>query len=105
MLVLSGGNIDMMVLSSLILRGLSRTSRLVRLVIEAADTPGSLATITRVLEEMQSNIIDIEHRRAFGTSSVKQVTIELLLEMRGAEQVTQVIDRLGAEGFQARRMT
>lgn len=103
-LILSGGNIDMMVLSSVILRGLGRTSRLVRLGIEAPDAPGTLAGITRVLEEMQSNIVDIEHRRAFGTSSVKQVTIELLLEMRGEEQVAEVTERLAAEGYGARRL-
>lgn len=102
-LVISGGNIDMMVLASVIQRGLSRTGRLVRLVLEAPDRPGTLAGITRVLEEMNSNIVDIEHRRLFGAHSVRTVTIELLLEMRGEEQTTEVLDRLAAHGFPARR--
>ena len=89
----------------MILRGLGRTGRLVRLEIEAPDVPGTLAAITRVLEELQSNVIDIEHRRAFGTSSVKQVTIELVLEMRGEEQVNQVVERLAAKGYAASRLS
>jgi threonine dehydratase len=100
-LVLSGGNIDMMMLSSVLQRGMVRTHRLVRLKVEIPDVPGALADITRVLAELDSNIMEIEHQRAFAGSSVRSTVVELVLQMRGEEQVDQVVAALGAEGYEA----
>ncbi|MFW6093739.1 MAG: threonine ammonia-lyase [Pseudomonadota bacterium] len=100
-LVLSGGNIDMMILSSVLQRGLVRSHRLVRLQVEIPDVPGSLAQVTRVLAELDSNIMEIEHQRAFGGSSVRSTMVELVLQLRGEEQVDQVLDALAAQGFEA----
>ncbi|MEM7004208.1 MAG: threonine ammonia-lyase, partial [Pseudomonadota bacterium] len=88
--VLSGGNIDMMILSSLLRRGLVRSNRLVRMRVEIPDMPGSLATLTTLIGKMDSNIMDIEHHRAFEGSSVRATVVELLLQMRGEEQLDNV---------------
>jgi threonine dehydratase len=101
-LVLSGGNIDMMILSSVLQRGLVRTRRLIRLVVEIPDVPGALSELTRVLGELDSNIVEIAHQRAFGGSSVRATVVELTLQMRGEEQVDQVLAALAARGYEAR---
>jgi threonine dehydratase len=101
-LVLSGGNIDMMMLSSVLQRGLVRSHRLVRLSVEIPDVPGALADLTRVLAELDSNIVQIEHQRAFAGSSVRSTVVELVLQMRGEEQIDQVLAALAAQGYEAR---
>jgi threonine dehydratase len=100
-LILSGGNIDMMMLSSVLQRGLVRSHRLVRLKVEIPDVPGALADVTRVLAELDSNIMEIEHQRAFAGSSVRSTLVELVLQMRGEEQVDQVLAALSARGYEA----
>ena len=101
-IVLSGGNIDMMILSSVLQRGLVRTKRLVRLGVETSDVPGSLAELTRILGDLDSNIVDVVHQRAFGTSSVRATLIEFVLQMRGEEQVDEVVRTLRESGYDAR---
>jgi threonine dehydratase len=99
-LIISGGNIDMMTLSSVVQRGLVRSHRLVRLTVEIPDVPGALGELTRVLGELDSNIVDLVHQRVFGASSVKATQVELVLQMRGEEQVDQVVAELTSRGYQ-----
>ena len=100
-LILTGGNIDMMILSSVLQRGLVRTKRLVRLAVETPDVPGTLAQLTGILGDLDSNIVDVVHQRAFGTSSVRATRIEFVLQMRGEEQVEVVIKTLKEAGYDA----
>ena len=100
-LVLSGGNVDLMILSSVLQRGLVRSHRLARLDVEIPDLPGALAGLTAVLGRLDSNIVDIVHQRTFGASSVRATVVELVLQMRGEEQVEQVLAALCGQGYQA----
>jgi threonine dehydratase len=100
LLVLSGGNIDMMILSSVLQRGLVRSSRLVRLRVEIPDLPGALSELTQRVGELDSNIMDIVHQRTFGGSSVRSTVVELSLQMRGEEQIEQVVAGLRATGYE-----
>ncbi len=101
-LVVSGGNIDMMILSSVLQRGLVRSHRLMRLAVEIPDVPGALAELTAVFGELDSNIISIDHQRAFGSSSVRATLVELVLQMRGEEQVDQVVEALRTKGYEVK---
>lgn len=100
-LILTGGNIDMMILSSVLQRGLVRSKRLVRLAVETPDVPGTLAQLTGILGDLDSNIVDVVHQRAFGASSVRATRIEFVLQMRGEEQVEVVIRTLKEAGYDA----
>lgn len=97
--ILSGGNIDMMVLSSVLQRGLVRSNRLVRMQVEIPDTPGALAALTAIVGELDSNILDIDHQRAFAGSSVRATLVELVLQMRGEEQQENVAAALADAGY------
>ncbi len=98
-LVLSGGNIDMMILSSVLQRGLVRSKRLVRLAVEIPDVPGSLAALTALVGELDSNIVEIVHQRAFRASSARATLVELVLQMRGEEQADAVVNALASAGY------
>jgi len=94
-----------MILSLLLQRGLVRSHRLVRLEVEIPDLPGALAELTAVLGQVDSNIVEIVHQRAFSASSVRATVVEVVLQMRGEEQGNQVIAALQGAGFAARART
>jgi len=100
-LVLCGGNIDPLVLASIIERGMVRAGRLARLRVSARDVPGSLAQITHTVAQAGANIDEVHHQRAFSMQSVQNVDIEMVLQTRGPAHIEQVIAALRAAGFQA----
>ncbi len=102
-LVLCGGNIDLMVLSSILQRGLVRTHRLVRIGVELRDVPGALGDLAARIGAMNCNIIEVTQQRRFRTSSARAVRVDLVLQMRGEEQAEAVLAALAEAGFDARR--
>ncbi len=100
-LVLCGGNIDPLLLSSIIERGMVRAGRLARIRVAARDTPGVLARITGIVAEAGANIDEVHHQRAFSTLSVQSVEVELVLQTRNRAHVQDVVARLAAAGFEA----
>ena len=98
-LVLSGANIDLRLLSAVIMRGLARTGRLCRVVIEVADSPGALGELTAAVGRAGGNIVDLWHHREFGIHSARVTEIELLVETRGGESAGQLKAALGAQGY------
>jgi threonine dehydratase len=101
-IILSGGNIDMPVLSSIIQRGLVRSQRLVRLVVELRDIPGSLAEVTRLIAEAGGNIVQIEHHRTFPSLPVQLTEVEFILQTRGADHASGILAALSRSGFAVR---
>ena len=69
-----------------------------------SDTPGALAALTHLLGELDSNIVDIQHQRAFGGSSVRATLVELVLQMRGEEQKGSVAQVLEQQGYDVREV-
>ncbi|WP_280547490.1 threonine ammonia-lyase [Halomonas sp. 11-S5] len=98
-LVLCGGNIDMLALSSVIQRGLVRTGRIVRVRVGISDVPGSLAELTRLLAEQRANVIQIAHQRTFTDLSLRATEVEATLETLGSDHTREVIAALRAEGY------
>jgi threonine dehydratase len=100
-LVLCGGNIDPMLLASILERGMVRAGRLARIRVAARDTPGVLARITGIVAEAGANIDEVHHQRAFSSLSAQSVEVELVLQTRNAEHVREVVQRLQGAGFEA----
>jgi threonine dehydratase len=103
-LVICGGNIDSRLLSAVILRGLVRTQRLVRLRVGVPDTPGSLVMIASIIAERGGNVVDVDHQRAFSKLSVKLADVDFTVETRTAEHAAEIAAALRAAGFQAIRL-
>lgn len=93
-LILSGGNIDLLTLSSIIQRGLVRSGRLVRLRVGIPDVPGALAEVTRLLGETNTNIIDIRHQRAFTNLSLRVAEVEFVIQTLGQDHVGNILKTL-----------
>jgi len=100
-LVLSGGNIDPLMLGELIERGMVRAGRLARIRVDLSDLPGALAQATRLIAEAHANIAEVHHQRAFTALPAQNVEVDFVLQTRGPEHVQQVIDVLNAAGFSA----
>jgi threonine dehydratase len=99
-LVLSGGNIDVTMLSRIIERGLVKDGRLVRLGVLLRDRPGALARLTALIAEVRANVVHIEHDRAFARwAGIGETEVELTLETSGREQVAELLARLRADGY------
>lgn len=101
-LVVSGGNIDSRLLSSILMRGLVREGRLVRLRIEITDVPGALSRISGLIGNQGGNIIEIYHQRLFYDIPVKQTEIDVVLETVDADHVNKITEALIEAGFPTR---
>jgi threonine dehydratase len=97
--VISGGNVDMRLLSSVVLRSLVRAGRLARLRVAISDQPGVLAKVAQLIGEGGGNIVEVHHGRAFSRVSAKSAELDVILETRGPAHVREIINRLTATGF------
>jgi threonine dehydratase len=100
-LVLTGGNIDPLMLGELIERGMVRAGRLARIRVDLRDLPGALAHATKLIADAQANITEVHHQRAFTSLPVRNVEVDFVLQTRGHEHIQEVIDILNAAGFAA----
>ena len=93
-LPISGGNIDSRVLASVLMRGLVRDARLVRLRVTMPDVSGSLAKVAALIAEAGGNIVEVQHQRVFGAVSVKSPEVEFLVETRDRAHTEALIAAL-----------
>jgi threonine dehydratase len=101
-IVVSGGNIDMLVLAHVIERGLARTARLARVVVRVRDVPGALADVTAAIANAGANVVEVLHERAFARAPSSEAEVEFVLETRGAEHLRDVVAAVRASGHVAR---
>jgi len=101
-LIVSGGNIDLSVLSSVIQRGLVRDGRLVRVGVKMRDIPGSLARVTRTLADTRASVVQVSHQRTFTHLPLQEVEAQFVLQTRGAEHVQEIVAQLVEVGFGVR---
>jgi len=100
-LVISGGNIDTRVLSAVLMRGLVRDGRLVRLRVVMPDVAGSLAKVAALIGEAGGNIVEVQHQRVFGTASAKSPEVEFAVETRDRGHTEAIVAALASRGVRA----
>lgn len=98
-LVLSGGNIDLRLLSAVIMRGLAQTGRLCRLLIDVPDAPGALGALTAEIGRAGANIVDLSHHREFGIRSARVTEVDVLTETRDRVAADELRHRLKELGY------
>ena len=101
-LVLGGGNIDPLMMAEIVQRGMVRSGRLSRVLVEIRDVPGSLARVAACVAEHNANIDEVRHQRAFAQLAVQNAELELVLKTRNREHVQEIVAALGSCGFKAR---
>jgi threonine dehydratase len=100
--VISGGNIDLTLLSKILERGLEYDGRLARLKVVVPDRPKSIARVAALLAEQHAGILQISQNRAVSEVRLEETEVELLLETRGLEHVEEISRSLRDEGFGVR---
>ena len=103
-LVLSGGNIEPLVLAEIVQRGMVKSGRLARLRLDIRDVPGALADVATLLGKLGANIDSVEHQRAFTSLSVERAEIEVVVQTRGVDHIAQILETMRAQGYRAERI-
>lgn len=98
-IVLSGGNIDPLLLSKVIRHGLIADGRFLSLRVRVPDRPGELARLLAVLAASGANVLDVEHQRTGHGLHLEEVEVELQLETRGADHSDSVLEELSAASY------
>jgi threonine dehydratase len=104
-LIVSGANIEPRTLATILMRGLAREGRIARLRIEAADVPGSLARVAKVIGQADANIIEIVHQRLFHDVPVRETELDIVIETRDFAHVHEIVKRLIGAGFPTRLLS
>ena len=99
-----GGNIDVMLLSRMIERGLVQDGRLIRLRIHLLDRPGALADISLLIAAHRINIVDTLYNRSYYGVNLGDTTIDITIETRGPEQVAELLAALDEGGYHYERV-
>lgn len=102
--IVSGGNLDVSILSRIIERGLAEDGRLVRLRIHLPDYPGALHKLTGVLANHRANIVQTSYDRTYFGVDLGNTAIDLTMEMRGTEHIREVVGALESERYQFERI-
>jgi len=97
--VLSGGNIDPVVLMRVVRHGLASAGRFLQLRVRIDDTPGALASLLHDLAETGGNVMHVSHARTVGDLAFDEVAIEVQVETKGPEHCAHVVETLTAAGY------
>ena len=98
-LVVSGGNIDVNLISRIIEKGLVQGGRLARVSAVLPDRPGSLARLAACVAAQGANVLSVEHGRGFAGIAIGETQIELVVETTGWGHIEQLYNALKKEGF------
>lgn len=97
--VLSGGNVDPLLLQGVLRHGLSAQGRYLAVRLRLPDRPGALATLLGVLSEVDANVLDVSHVRTGQGLGLTEAEVELHLETKGPEHCSEVGEALRAAGY------
>ena len=101
-MILSGGNIDPLLLQRVVAHGLAASGRYMTLQIPLPDRPGQLARVSELLSIAGANVIEVLHTRHGQGLQISEVILQLSVETRGEEHRAHVISVLDAAGFHPR---
>ncbi|MGQ0717155.1 MAG: threonine ammonia-lyase [Pseudonocardiales bacterium] len=101
--VLSGGNVDPLLLMHLIRHGLGAGGRFLTLRVTVPDRPGELAALLGRVGESGANVVDVAHSRIAGSLAIGEVVVALSLETQGPQHQEELLADLDAAGYQVTR--
>jgi threonine dehydratase len=98
--VLSGGNIDPLLMLRVIEHGLAAAGRFLHFTVRCADRPGKLAAVLTQIAEQGANVVDVVHQRHDSRLRIGEVAVALSVETRGADHSDALLGALRAAGYQ-----
>jgi threonine dehydratase len=99
-LCITGGNIDITMVSRIIERGLAAEGRLCRITAYLTDRPGSLVRLLKVLAEAGANVMSVDHDRNFGPADVAKVAVACTVETRDRDHIHEIHSALQSAGIE-----
>jgi len=99
--LLCGGNIDLGMLASVIVRHRMRSGRVVRIRVHMVDKPGELAAVALAISDARANVLDVAHHRVFGSISAKHAELDVTVEVERPEDLPAIMDSIASRGFEA----
>lgn len=97
--LLSGGNIDVTILSRVINRGLQKAGRLAELVIELSDKPGQLLDVSRIIASSGANVVSLEHNRTDERLDINDCVLRISIETRNQAHLDEIKESLVSHGY------
>lgn len=98
--VVSGGNIDVDILSRVITKGLEKTGRIIEIETRVVDKPGNLLKLLKIISDTGANIKEISHEREHKESTVDKCMVSMVVETRNSEHVEAILDELDSKGYE-----
>lgn len=102
--VVSGGNIDVLTISSMINKGLIMRGRIFTFSVQLADKPGELLKVSEILSKQNANVIKLEHNQFKNLSRFKDVELQVTVETNGEEHIHKIIETFKKEGYEIERL-
>jgi threonine dehydratase len=100
-ILICGGNIDLGMLASVIVRERMRVGRVVRIRVRMVDKPGELASVAVAIAQAGVNVLDIAHHRVLGSLPAKYAELDVTVELERADDAKTVLAEIKARGFDA----
>jgi threonine dehydratase len=98
--VVSGGNIDPVLMLKVVQHGMAAAGRYLRLRLRVPDRPGSLAAVLTALADVGANVLEVEHERTATRLGLGEVEVFVVLETRGPAHADEVLAALGRAGYE-----
>mgnify|MGYP000852894366 CR=1 FL=1 len=98
--VISGGNIDVLMISSMINKGLIRRDRIFNFSVNIPDKPGELAKVVDLIAELGANVVKLEHNQFKNLSRFKDVELQVTVETNGEEHISKIAEAFKKEGYE-----
>lgn len=102
--ILSGGNIDVVTISSMINKGLVSRGRIFCFSVDLPDNPGQLLKISQILSDLRANVIKLDHNQFKAMDRLENVQLEVTTETNGHDHINQIIATLNKNGFSVNRI-
>ena len=100
MSVISGGNIDVLMISSMINKGLIRRDRIFNFSLNIPDKPGELAKVVDLIAELGANVVKLEHNQFKNLSRFKDVELQVTVETNGSEHIKNLVQAFEEKGYE-----
>lgn len=101
--IISGGNIDMVTISSMVQKGLISKGRLFGFTVLLPDRPGELVNVSKILADMGANVVEVAHDQFKVVDRLTDVVLQVQVEANGHDHINKIIDRLYKEGYKVIR--
>ena len=98
--ILSGGNMDVITMSSLIQHGLIQRDRIFTVSVLLPDKPGELAKVSAILASEKGNVVKLEHNQFKNLSRFKDVELQVTVETNGSEHIKNLVQAFEEKGYE-----